>query len=199
MAVAKEIQPLTPQESLFVEAYIEDPSNITRAAIKAGFPVDTARKKGTQILEHPKAQKMITDAQKQAANALGITVARIAAEYWKIAGANPGDVVTVDAFGEASIDPTKAAELAVSTTSDGSPEGKKVKSVVAKTIKPSDKINALEKVTKILGLMPKEEIEVVGKLTLADLISQSYKDDVIDTEVSEPTEVPLLTNREAVG
>ena len=166
-------RPLEPMQIRFVSEYVADSSSIRAAMIRAGYSIDTAEQAGSRLLKDPRVQSLISEASKKAADSLRITQERVLQELWKVAGANPGDTITIDADGEAVIDPKAAGELTVTTVSGGE---KKIKSVTSKTVKPSDKLNALEKIAKITNMFPKEDKEIKVEVSLTDLIEQSFTD-----------------------
>lgn len=168
-------RPLEPMQIRFVSEYIADSSSTRAAMIRAGYSIDTADQAGSRLLKDPRVQALIAEANQKAAAGLRINAERVLQELWKVAGANPGDTILIDVDGEASIDPKAAGELTVTTVSGGE---KKVKSVTAKTIKPSDKLNALEKIAKITNMFPKEEKEIKVELSLTELIEQSMEEKV---------------------
>lgn len=174
-------RPLEPMQIRFVSEYIADSSSTRAAMIRAGYSIDTAEQAGSRLLKDPRVQALISEANQKAAAGLRITAERVLQELWKIAGANPGDTILLDVDGEASIDPKAAGELTVTTVSGGE---KKVKSVTAKTIKPGDKLNALEKIAKITNMFPKEEKEIKVELSLTELIEQSMEEKVTSASSS---------------
>jgi phage terminase small subunit len=183
-------RPLEPMQIRFVNEYIADSSSTRAAMIRAGYSIDTADQAGSRLLKDPRVQALISEANKKAADGLRITAERVLQELWKIAGANPGDTVLIEEDGEASINPRAAGELTVTTVTGGD---KKIKSVTAKTIKPSDKLNALEKIAKITNMFPKEQAEVKVELSLTDLIERSMEElpqpsapqlEILDTEAA---------------
>lgn len=170
--MADEERLLTPMQMRFVTEYVADSSSIKAAVIRAGYSPNNASEKGCALLRDPRIKKLLEEARQQAVKSLGITTERVLQELWKVAGANPGDVVQVNEDGETQVNPRGAGEVAV-TTIDGN--GKKVKSVTTKTVKPADKVAALDKVAKILNLFPKEE-KVEVELSFADLVQKAIKD-----------------------
>lgn len=164
--------PLTPMQMRFVEEYVKDGTSVAKAAARAGYSVKHASASGGRLMMNPRIKALITEANERGVKELGLTAALVLQELWKIAGANPGDVVTIDSEGEATVDPRKGAELAVTTVSGDS---KKVKSVTVKTVKPADKVAALIKVGQYLGMF-KDKVEVSGSVSLTDLIADSYRE-----------------------
>lgn len=180
------LPPLNPQQLRFVREYLIDPSVIKAAAIRAGYSIETAGPQASRLLKDPRVILALQTAQSEAQDVLNITAARVLQELWKVAGANPGDVLMMDEEGNHVLDPSKAAEVFGTVSSDGS--GKKVKQLTSKTVKPSDKIAALGLVAKLLDIMPKEKVEVSGTVNWTDVLEASYKD---VTEIKQP-DVPLL-------
>jgi phage terminase small subunit len=167
-----EDRPLTPMQLRFVEEYIADSTTIKAAAIRAGYSISTAQESGSRLMADPRVRLLLKNAQDTVCQKFGITAERVIQELWKIAGANPGDIVNVDTDGEATVDPSKlVGEVAITTVSGN---GKKVKSVTAKTVKPADKIAALGHLTKLLSMVPKEEISVKYDLSFADMVAKSF-------------------------
>lgn len=174
--------PLTEMQSRFVEEYIKDSSTIQSAAIRAGYSISTASSAGSKLMSDPRVRKLLQEASKQAFKTVGVTAEKVIQELWKIAGANPGDVITINQEGDPEIDPSRLVGEVLVTTVSGN--GKKVKSVTAKTVKPADKVAALAHLAKLLNMIPKEEIAVKHEFSLADMVSRSF-----DPPPSDSTQV----------
>ena len=71
MTVASSIDPLTPKQRRFVEAYLLD-MNATHAAIRAGYSPKTARAIGAENLTKPNIQAAVQEAQTERAKRVGI-------------------------------------------------------------------------------------------------------------------------------
>lgn len=171
--------PLSPMELRFVEEMIKDGSVQKKAAIRAGYSIDTASQAASRMMNDPRVQNMISEANKKAVEVVGITAARVLQELALIAFARPGDVIKIGDDGEADVDlkglsndKSSGSEVSISTVSGAG--GKKSKAVSVKTVKPADKVAALVTIAKMSNFFPKEQIEVTGKLTLAELIAQSF-------------------------
>ena len=171
----------------FVEEMIKDGSSQKKAAIRAGYSIETASQEASRLMKDPRVSKLMADANKKAVEVVGITAARILQELALIAFARPGDVIKLNQDGEAEVDlqglgkdNASGAEVNISTVSSGD---KKSRAVSVKTVKPADKVAALVTIAKLSNFFPKQEIEVTGKLTLADLIAQSFEEDKVE-EVS---------------
>lgn len=174
-------KPLNPQQVRFVSEYLSDSSSGKAAASRAGYSIHTASDQASRLLKDPRVIRMLEEARSQAMKTLGITAERVMQELWKVAGANPGDVVTLNEEGEADIDPRFAGEVAVTTIGG---KDKKVRQVTSKTIKPSDKIAALTTIAKIGNFFP-NEAEIKINMSFADMVAQSIKPD--DSQVIEGT------------
>lgn len=176
---------LTPMQMRFVEEYVSDSTSITKAAIRAGYSIKTAYASGSNLMGDPRIQKYLQDAQDRAADKLGITAEKVMQELWKVAGANPGDIVTVNDLGETDIDSTKiVGEVSVTTVTGGNRP--KIRSVTSKTVKPADKIAALSQLAKLLNMFPKQEIEVKTQFSFAEAVLSAYPVDAL------PEPLPIL-------
>lgn len=178
-------RPLSTMAQRFAEEFIRDSSSSKKAAIRAGYSIDTAAQIGSRLLADKRVRKLIKESQKKGAEICGITAARVLQELALIAFAKPGDVVIVDSKGEATVDlhglsrdSSAGSEVQVNILDSG---GRKSKSVSVKTVKPADKVAALTQIGKHLGMF-KEQVEISTTTTLKDLIDQSFKD--------EPLEMP---------
>lgn len=180
-------RPLTQQQRRFVEEYVYDPTNIFKAALRAGFAESSAKQQANDLLKDPRIKRAIQTAQHSLSEHIGISKTRVLQEIAKIAFSSPGDVVRLyneDKIDEVTRDPNNPIEIVVTTSSDGT---KTFKSVSYKTVKLSDKIAALEKLGKHLGMF-NDRLEVTGKLSLVDLVTQSLRDEsnIIDITLDSP-------------
>lgn len=85
---------LEPRQQRFVDEYLID-LNATQAAIRAGYSEGSARQMGAENLSKPYIQAAIAQAQKDRAERTGITAERALSEVWKIATADPRELVQV--------------------------------------------------------------------------------------------------------
>lgn len=171
--------PLTDQMLRFVNEYIQDPSNATKAAIRAGYSIDTAKVAASKLMRDPRVKRAIEDSQKEGLKICGITQARILQELALIAFAKPGDVLKK--VGEdGSVSDDIQGEVNVSTIDSA---GRKSRAVSVKTIKMADKLTALDKLGKHLGMF-KEQVDVNHSMSLRDMILQAGQEDT--SEISEP-------------
>lgn len=191
-------RPLSPQQLRFVEEYLVDPSSITAAAKRAGYAISSAPQAGSRLMADPRIKRAIQIAQDKRAEAIGISKERVLQELAKIAFAEVGELVSLNGDDE-SVDFSKlkgsAAEVSVTATSAG---GRKAKAVSIKSVKQSDKINALVKIGQHLGVFKEQEVQV--NLSLDNLIKDSYKDNTeeeTDEYFTEEEEALFLNKEEA--
>lgn len=161
---------LTPKQRKFVDAYLLEP-NATKAAISAGYSAKTARAAGSRLLTDVDIRAALEAANEKRAAAVGISAQRVLAEIAKIGfsdirklvkwrsnvtvmGADPdtdepvmnvaNEVVLTDSH---QLDDDSAAAISeISQSKDG-----------ALKIKLHDKLGALEKLAKHLGLFQEPE------------------------------------------
>lgn len=178
-----EDRPLSPMQVRFVEEYVQDPTSITKAAKRAGYSLETANVAGSRLMADPRIKRAIQVAQDTRAEAIGLSKERVLQELAKIAFATPGEEIKTTLDGDIDMQSVKGslAEVIVSTTTGRS----KYKNISVKTVKIADKITALVKLGQHMGMF-KDQVEVTGKLSLAELIDRSYKPDIIEGEVVEP-------------
>jgi len=167
--------PLNPQQWRFVEEYLADPSSQAKAAIRAGYSEDSASMQASRMLAMPKIQEAIEHAQKMRAEEIGISKTRVLQELALIAFAKINELSLDDLENTplqmiASQSKNFPTEVVVTST-----KGKNAgKIVTVKTVKTADKLAALDKLGKHLGMF-KEQVEVQGGLNLTRLIEESYK------------------------
>lgn len=162
----------------FVEEYIKDSTSAKKAAVRAGYSIETSPQIASRLLADKRIKRLISESQKKGAEICGITAARVMQELALIAFAKPGDVVRQNSDGEAEVDLNdlskdsfSGTEVNVSTVNSG---GRKSRSVSIKTVKVADKLSALGLLGKQLGMF-KEQVEVNHSMSLQDMIEQSYK------------------------
>lgn len=161
---------MTPKKQLFVDAYLVEP-NATKAAIAAGYAEKTARQAGSRLLTDSDIRAALALANEKRAEKAGVSAARVIAELAKIGfadirklvrwrsnvtvmGADPdtdepvmnvcNEVVLTDSH---QVDDDTAGAIAeISQSKDG-----------ALKVKLHDKLGALEKLGKHLGLFQEPE------------------------------------------
>lgn len=163
---------LNPQQLRFVDEMVADPSNYTKAALRAGYSPHSAKMIGHKLMKHPEVIKEISVRKGEQLSKFGLDKDRVLQELMQIAFANIKNYITEDEDGNVVVNissikkehATAITEINVS----GSGKNKQVK------IKMADKILALEKLGKHLGMFT-EKLEVSGTVTLEKLIEESYK------------------------
>lgn len=151
--------PLTAKQQRFVEEYIVD-LNATQAAIRAGYSAKTAEQIGYQQLQHPSVSAAIAQAQLERSKRTEITQDRVLEELALIAFSDmrqfaewgPRGVHLLDS---ATIAPEAArcvGEVRETVTQHGGSKGFKL----------HDKVAALEKLGRHLGMFNEKEVNVGG-------------------------------------
>jgi phage terminase small subunit len=152
---------LTPKQEAFAKAYIET-GNASEAYRRAGYSTKQSAKaineNASKLLT--KVQPRVKELQTATAKRHEVTVDRIVGEYVKIAFADAGDYFDWGPDG-----------VTVKSKSDLTPEQRSVVAEVSQTVtekggtirvKLHDKLNALEKLGKHLGMFI-DKHEVAGK------------------------------------
>lgn len=145
---------LTRKQQRFVDEYLVD-LNGTQAAIRAGYSADSARSIAHENLTKPDIAAAIDAAL---AATPGITRTRIVNELGLIAFANMADYITVQDDGTAYVDLSKLTreqaaaigEIITETYTEG--RGEAAREVKRVKFKLADKLSALEKLGKTLGM-----------------------------------------------
>lgn len=189
--LGKEHRLLAPMQMRFVEEYIKDPTSQSKAAKRAGYSISTAPEAASRLMADPRVQRLLEEATQRAIRALGITKERVLQELAIVAFSNPNAVITLDENGEPTIDlaglsrsKDGAGEVSISSMTG---RGGTTKIVQVKSVKPADKVAALEKLGKAMNMFT-DKVEITNKLSLQDLIEQSYG----DVEVLEQPEFAMI-------
>ena len=163
---------LTAKQQRFVEEYLVD-MNATQAAIRAGYSEKTAEQQGWRLLSNVKVAASISDAQSTRSDRTEITQDRVLQELAKIGFA---DIRKAVAWGRSPVD-TEAEEaqpnglgifpvelMPSSQMDDDTAAAVSEVSLTAQgvKIKLHDKLGALEKIGKHLGMFP-SKVELTGK------------------------------------
>ncbi|SDX63227.1 phage terminase small subunit [Collimonas sp. OK242] len=154
---------LNSRQLRFIDEYLID-LNATQAAIRAGYSKKTAAEQGFALLRKPQIQQAIQVRQKELANKAGVTRERIVSELAKIAFCDMRKLFNGDGSMKlvADLDDDTAGALASVETAEikatgepGQPQN------FTKKIRLWDKLGALEKLIKHLGLedVAKPELE----------------------------------------
>ena len=147
------------RQEMFAREYVID-LNATRAAIAAGYSESTAGSQGCNLLKNRKVRAIIDKLQSKRASKLEITAEKLDEETAKLAFANMGHYVKIDANGKVSgmdlSQPTPDQWAAVQEiredTTGGSGDGER-KVVLRTTLKLSDKTKNIELLYRRLGLL----------------------------------------------
>lgn len=153
---AKRTKPvdLSAKREAFVRAYVAY-GNATQAAIAAGYSEKTAKQQGSRLLTDVDIQAAIEDQRAPIMNHYEVTAERVIAELSKIAFSSMGDLMEVDADGNPQLrldgltDQQKAAIAEFQTDSLSRGEGT---SIIKVKVKMHDKLSALEKLGRQLGM-----------------------------------------------
>lgn len=157
------------REKLFIQAYVANRKNGTKAAIVAGFSEKTAAQMAQQILARPRVQLALREYQDALAKKFELTTESVIAELSKIVHADPRRL-----FGEDGrmIHPKEwpddmagcIASLDVVEEFDGTGKDRKLIGYTKK-IKLWDKNSAIEKAMKHLGLFAEDNKQRANALS----------------------------------
>lgn len=144
----------TPKQIRFCQEYVID-LNGTQSAIRAGYSKKTAKEQATRLLTNVHVQSKISELQKNIGNRLEVTAERVIAELAKVGFSNiqdyldqgneVKDLTTIDRDKAACVESIKIQE---SETQFGTSR--------SVSFKLSDKISALEKLGRHLGIFEKD-------------------------------------------
>lgn len=152
---------LTNKQKRFCEEYIID-LNATQAAVRAGYSEDTARSIASENLSKPDIQEELSKLQLEISNKNGNLAQQVIDELKKIGFSNIQDYIEAgnEVKDLSEIDPQKAA--AVSSVKKSFTEFGDEKTGGTKTtveFKLWDKIGALEKIGRHLGIFEKDNAQ----------------------------------------
>lgn len=158
---------LTAKQARFVQEYLID-LNGTQAAIRAGYSGRSAAVHAARLLTNANIQAAVAAGQQKIAARLDVTAERVITEMAKLGFANMADYMRVGPdgdpclnFAELSRDQAAAlVEVTVEDFKDG--RGEDARDVRRVKFKLADKLGALEKLGKHLGLF-RERVELTGK------------------------------------
>lgn len=158
--------PLTPKQARFVDEYLID-LNATQAAIRAGYSAKTAEQQGPRLLGNVGVAEAIAKRQARVAAKLEITQERVIEELAKVGFANMADYMKSGPDGDPYLDFSQLtrdqaaalSEVTVEDFKDG--RGEDARDVRRVKFKLADKLSALEKIGKHLGLF-KDRVELSG-------------------------------------
>src|SRR6202012_68234 len=122
----------------FVSEMVADPSNVTKAAKRAGYSLHTANESGGRLMMDPRIKRAIQVAMDARAQSIGLTKERVIQELMKVAFAEAGAQVKLTEDGDIDLSSMKnsVSEVAISATSGKN----KSKTTTVKTVKMADKV-----------------------------------------------------------
>ena len=152
---------LTPKQAAFVEEFACD-LNATQAAIRAGYSAKTAKEQATRLLSNVHIAAEIAKGRAARSERTGITAERILAELARVAffdvrkALNPdGTMKPLDQLDDDTAAAIAGLDLAEICDAEGAPIG------VLKKIKIADKLTALDKLARHLGLL-QDKVKLVN-------------------------------------
>lgn len=169
---------LTDKQERFCREYVVD-LNGKQAAIRTGYSEDTAENQASRLLSNVKVSEFIKKLQLEISDELGIKAVDVVRELWALGKYSVKDFVKEDnnikqlsEMERQTLIPVVGIKVTERTTSgDWGSE-----TVVTTDLKLSDKISALEKVGKHLGVFEKDNIqkkqsplEIIIKGNVSDL------------------------------
>ncbi len=156
---------MTPKQQRFAEEYLVD-LNATQAAIRAGYSKTRACARGWKLLRQAEVAAAIEAEMSRRAARTAITADRVLIELARIAFADPRDCVT---WGPNGVEVKSSDELSSDAAGAvAEVSGTRTKSGGTTKIKMHDKIAALEKIGRHLGLF-KDRLEMNGSGRLPEL------------------------------
>jgi phage terminase small subunit len=162
-----DVKPLTPKQQRFVDEYLLD-LNATRAAIRAGYSVKNAEAIGCRLVKKSQVAAAIREAMRQRSAATGITASRVLEEIGLLAFSDIGQVLDFSGD-EPRLLParkiTKRARRALASIKvkryvEG--RGDDAREVEVTEFKLWDKLSALDKAARHVGLYAPEQHEHTG-------------------------------------
>lgn len=150
---------LTPKQERFVQEYLID-LNATQAAIRAGYSQKTASETGYENLRKPQISEKIQEAMKERSERTAITQDMVLKELAKIgfsdlrkALTSNGALIDTQDWDDGFAGAVASVEIVKRQSGEYDDDGKPIMDHVHK-IKTWDKVSALDKLGKHLGLFP---------------------------------------------
>lgn len=166
--VAPEDRPLTKKQKAFADAYLIPGITVGEAGRKAGYPAASAESQGSYCMSRVNVAKYIAERQVKLQAKHDVTLDKVIAEFAKIGFANMDDYLVDDGNGRpqfrlmGEIGRDKLAvvtEVTVDVRKEFEGRGEdreQVATIDRIRFKLADKVNALDKLAKHLGMYPKE-------------------------------------------
>ncbi len=152
---------LTPKQSAFVEEFACD-LNATQAAIRAGYSAKTAKEQATRLLSNVHVAAEIAKGRAARSERTGISADRVLQELARIAffdvrkALNPdGTMKPLDELDDDTAAAIAGLDIAEIRDGEGMPIG------TLKKIKIADKLVALDKLARNLGLL-QDKLKISG-------------------------------------
>lgn len=167
---------LNPKQQQFIREYLID-MNATQAAIRAGYSERTAKQQGSRLLSHVDVQAALAKGKvkviERAEAKFDLTLDRLLAEYQRIAMTGMSKFMRISPDGDPIIDLSACepadldllSEVTVEDFTEG--RGEDSRNVRKIKIKPLDRLNAMDKLGKHLGMGNKVETDNVSTLAAA--------------------------------
>lgn len=157
---------LEPREVRFVEEYLVD-LNGTQAIIRSGYRAKTSASASQMAYVYLRKAHIAEAITKAMAEKPGITQTRIIDELALMGFARMGDYITIQPDGTAYVDLSKITQEQTAAISELTSDeyidgrGEDARSVKRVKIKIADKLSALEKMGKVVGMF-KDRHELTG-------------------------------------
>lgn len=164
--MSKKLNALPAKQKLFVQEYVAE-ANATQAAIKAGYSKATAAEQGSRLLRNVKVAEVLREMQSEQSERTQIKGDDGLKQLREIALYYPLDYIGINEQGLPYIDLSKMTREAsvvlkkfkVKTYLDG--RGEDARLVQSAEVEFVDKLAALDKYLRQLGLFPKDGPQVV--------------------------------------
>ena len=179
---------LTAKQGRFVAEYLID-LNATQAAIRAGYSEKTANEQGSRLLANVKIASAVAEAQAKRSQRTEITQDRVLAELAKIGFSDLRRVLTpmgglIDAqdWDDDFAGAVASVEVVRRTSGEYDEDGKPIMDHVHK-IKTWDKLGALEKIGKHLGMFSGDAPSLTVNLPFTGfMVDRASKPDTPDAD-----------------
>lgn len=158
---------LTPKQQLFCREYLTD-LNASQAAIRAGYSKATAGSSGFTLLQIPHVQAEITKLRDRLMRRTEISQERVLEELRRIAFSDPRRVMSWGPNGITLIDSTSLDDEDAAAVAEASET--KTESGGSVRIKMHDKLEALDKLARYLGLFVADRSAALPNATLRVIV-----------------------------
>lgn len=166
---------LNDKQKRFCEEYVID-FNGTQAAIRAGYSAKTANRIASENLSKPVIQNYLTELKRRVAENNDGLIQKVINELVKVGFSNIQDYITVgnNVVDFTDIDSNKAAAISSvkkSVTTFGTDDNGGTKEVIE--FKLWDKISALEKLGKHLGIFEKDNEQSKNNKLILEIVRRT--------------------------